>query len=235
MSLFGLAIRFGIMVQYIPTISAEWQGVAAVWAFGDFCELALKPTAAATGLFQDKERKAMKKIETRTDVLEWAQSVVSANGEKFTALTKGDQYTIAKYIVDTLDGETQPPKDEPKAEYPTTATDEPIKGNPEAATPTAPTATPTETPTAPTAPTATTSPKPNYALAPQAQKAIMTRSYAYHRAGFDAQQVFDKFLEWCKEHPKSNEVMDFSTGRKSSDAAFAYWLADLITVDVPNQ
>ena len=162
----------------------------------------------------------MKKIETRTDVLEWAQSVVSANGEKFTALTKGDQYTIAKYIVDTLDGETPPPKDEPKAEYPTTATDEPIKGNPEAATP--------------TAPTATTSPIPNYAPAPQAQKAIMTRSYAYHRAGFEAQQVFDKFLEWCKEHPKSNEVMDFSTGRKSSDAAFAYWLAEIITVDVPN-
>ena len=208
------------MVQYIPTISAEWQGVAAVWAFGDFCELALKPTAAATGLFQDKERKAMKKIETRTDVLEWAQSVVSANGEKFTALTKGDQYTIAKYIVDTLDGETQPPKDEPKADYPTTATDEPIKGNPEAATPTAPTAAP--------------SPIPNYAPAPQTQKAIMTRSYAYHRAGFDAQQVFDKFLEWCKEHPKSREVMDFSTGRKSTDAAFAYWLAELITVDVPN-
>ena len=161
----------------------------------------------------------MKKIETRTDVLEWAHSVVKANGEKFTALSKGDQFAIAKFIVDSDEAEPMAEEEQPK--------DEPIKGNPEAATPTAPTATTS-------APKPAPSPIPSYEGVPT-QKAIMTRSYAYHRAGFDAQQVFDKFLEWCKEHPKSNEVMDFSTGRKSSDAAFAYWLAELITVDVPNQ
>ena len=63
----------------------------------------------------------------------------------------------------------------------------------------------------------------------------MTRAYAYHRAGFDVQQAYDKFLEWCKGHPKSKEVMDFSTGHKSVDAAFAYWLGEIITVDVPSQ
>ena len=63
----------------------------------------------------------------------------------------------------------------------------------------------------------------------------MTRAYAYHRAGFDVQQAYDKFLEWCKVHPKSKEVMDFSTGHKSVDAAFAYWLGEIITVDVPSQ
>ena len=30
-------------------------------------------------------------------------------------------------------------------------------------------------------------------------------------------------------------MMDFSTGHKSVDAAFAYWLGEIITVDVPSQ
>ena len=71
-------------------------------------------------------------------------------------------------------------------------------------------------------------------LEPPTSKATMTRAYAYHRAGFDVQQAYDKFLEWCKEHPKCKEVMDFSTGHKSVDAAFAYWLGEIITVDVPS-
>ena len=164
----------------------------------------------------------MKKIETRTDVLEWAHSVVKANGEKFTALSKGDQFAIAKFIVDSDEAEPMAEEEQPKDEPPkgNWEKDEPIKGTTEAATTSAPKPAP--------------SPIPSYEGVPT-QKAVMTRSYAYHRAGFDVQQVFDKFLEWCKEHPKSREVMDFSTGRKSSDAAFAYWLAELITVDVPNQ
>lgn len=163
----------------------------------------------------------MKKIESNADVLEWAHSVVKANGEKFTALSKGDQFVIAKFIVDSdearpmADGE--PPKDEPpKGNW---EKDEPIKGTQEAATTSAQKPAPSSIPAYEGVPT---------------QKAVMTRSYAYHRAGFDVQQVFDKFLTWCKEHPKSREVMDFSTGRKSTDAAFAYWLAELITMDVPN-
>ena len=61
----------------------------------------------------------------------------------------------------------------------------------------------------------------------------MTRGYAYHRAGCDAQQAFDKFIQWVKEHPKDGAVMDFSTGVKSVDAAFAYWLNEIITLEIP--
>ena len=118
MFLLGLAIRIRIMIQYIPSISAEWQGVAAVWAFGDFCELALKPTAAATGFLTRAGAKAMKKIESNADVLEWAHSIVTANGEKFTALSKGDQFAIAKFIVDSDEAEPMAEEEQPKDESP---------------------------------------------------------------------------------------------------------------------
>lgn len=49
-------------------------------------------------------------------------------------------------------------------------------------------------------------------------------SYIQIGCDCDAQQAFDKFLSWCKDHPKEKEVMDFSTGEKSVAAAFAFWL-----------
>ena len=61
----------------------------------------------------------------------------------------------------------------------------------------------------------------------------MTRGYAYHRAGFKAQEVYDKFLADAKKGNTESKVMDFSTGRQSVDAAFAYWLAQTIEVDLP--
>ena len=68
---------------------------------------------------------------------------------------------------------------------------------------------------------------------PKTAKATMTRGYALHRAGFTTQQAYDKFLEWAKDHKGESSVMDFSTGQKSVSAAFAYWLAEIIEVDVP--
>lgn len=152
----------------------------------------------------------MGKIETEADVLEWARAVVEAKGEKFTALSKGEQFVIAKYVVDysmaipDMAPDTEP-QEEPQAEQ------EDPHGDPETE-PLHP------TPAAPVADSTT---------------ATMTRGYAYHRAGCDAQQAFDKFLEWVKNHPKDGSVMDFSTGTKSVDAAFAYWLNELITLEIP--
>ena len=155
----------------------------------------------------------MGKIETEADVREWAKAVVEAKGEKFTALSKGEQFVIAKYVVDYSIGAF--PDTEPQAE-PQTPQAEP-HGDPETE-PLHPTPAPTPTPAAPVADTTT---------------ATMTRGYAYHRAGCDAQQAFDKFLQWVKEHPKDGSVMDFSTGTKSVDAAFAYWLNEIITLEIP--
>lgn len=160
----------------------------------------------------------MGKIETEADVREWAKAVVEAKGEKFTALSKGEQFVIAKYVVDysmaipDMAPDTAPdnePQEEPQAEQ------EDPHGDPE---------------TEPLHPAPTTTPA---APVSDSTTATMTRGYAYHRAGCDAQQAFDKFLEWVKNHPKDGSVMDFSTGTKSVDAAFAYWLNELITLEIP--
>jgi len=150
----------------------------------------------------------MQKIETEADVRAWAMMMVSANGDKFTPLSKGEQFAIAKYIVGTssMDGQRKlDAADEMSAvaeSLPKAEDDIP--------------------------------PPPRNPVPCELSTATMTRAYAYHRAGFDVQQVFDKFLEWGKEHPKQMEVMDFSNGQKSVAAAFAFWLGEIITVDVPD-
>ena len=165
----------------------------------------------------------MKKIETDADVLEWARTMVEAKGDKFTPLSKGEQFVIAKYIMDISfgDGETT---ERDSVGQPAV--------NPESATATA---TKAEEPPPPPPMPSVQGDSVTAPLEPPTSKATMTRAYAYHRAGFDVQQAYDKFLEWCKGHPKAKEVMDFSTGHKSVDAAFAYWLGEIITVDVPSQ
>lgn len=42
--------------------------------------------------------------------------------------------------------------------------------------------------------------------------------------GADAQDAFDEFIRWRDKHPKQYSVMDFTTGKKSAGAAFAFWL-----------
>ena len=65
------------------------------------------------------------------------------------------------------------------------------------------------------------------------QTISVTRFAALRRSGLDVQRAYDRFLEWCNEHPKEGSVMDFSTGVKSRDAAFAYWLCEAIPMEVP--
>ena len=165
-----------------------------------------------------------KKITDHMDVCAWAKEMVAAKGEKFTPLSKGEQYVIAQCIISLIPRKTEEPSADngagqlpgPGAEFggreelpcedhgvPTDwCADK--EAEPSPTPPQNPVPTPTET---------------------------MTRGYAYHRAGFDAQQTFDKFLEWGKNHPKELSVMDFATGRKSSDAAFAFWLHEIISAD----
>ena len=164
----------------------------------------------------------MKKIETDADVLDWARMMVEAKGDKFTPLSKGDQFVIAKYIMNiAFDGETTERDSVGQPAF-----------DPESATATA---TKAEEPPPPPPMPSVQGDSVSAPLEPPTSKAPMTRADAYHRVGFDVQQAYDKFLDWCKDHPKSKEVMDFSTGHKSVDAAFAYWLGETITVDIPSQ
>lgn len=161
----------------------------------------------------------MKKIETDADVREWAKAVVEANGEKFTPLSKGEQFVIARLIVGTNDGcgfgDTDA-AEEVKQEA-TTATAEEVHE---------------DVPPPPT----TESPSGDSVIVPdmpKTQTVQVPRFECLRRSGLDAQQAYDKFLKWCDEHPKEGSVMDFSTGVKSRDAAFAYWLCDNVIMEVP--
>lgn len=139
-------------------------------------------------------------IQNNNDIREWAGMIVEAKGEKFTPLTKGEQFLIAKYIIETSKNTLQettdaPDKDDPKQQE---HSQEEVKGS-------------IETPV---------------------RTVKMTRGCAYHRAGLTAQETFDKFLENVKNNASKAQVMDFSTGRRSTDAAFAYWLSETIEVDL---
>ena len=173
----------------------------------------------------------MNNIKTKEDVLAWAKVIVDGKGEKYTPLGKADMFAIAKYMAYgngdlTEDLEVKddmpPPTDpeaEPHAEEPSPDKDAAV-GTADEKTSTEEVKTPVADTTSTTVDSATT-------------KVTMTRGYALHRAGFSTQAAYDKFLEWCKEHPKEGTVMDFSTGVKSSNAAFAYWLMENIVAEVP--
>ena len=165
----------------------------------------------------------MNNIKTADYVREWARMILEAKGEKYTPLSKGDQFEIARFILEgdemeKGDGSKQPPPQEETSTIPPSPT---AVGT----TDEKPQATPADSPTI--GYSSSSGGKPTTATA------TMMRSYALHHAGFTVQQAYDKFLEWSKEHPKEATVMDFSTGVKSANAAFAYWLAEIISVEVP--
>lgn len=155
-------------------------------------------------------------LTTNDDVRSWAVDIVAAKGTKFTPLTKGDQFAIAKLIME-LDA---------AAGYKVTDTS-PTDGGGETIPASTTESSPTEQDRQPD-PSAVKD-----ALDNPVRTMPMTRGYAYHRARFTAQETFDKFLEAVKEGKAEAKVMDFSTGRQSTDASFAYWLAETIEVGLP--
>lgn len=179
----------------------------------------------------------MNNIKTADDVREWAKMIVDAKGDKYTPLAKADMLAIAQFIV-----EAGKPKDYTEADKAYVPPVKPEQGKPPkeespATTPPSPTAIGTDGPKPKSdvwgQPTKPMSDDSSTSGGKQTTTATMMRSYALHRAGFTVQQAYDKFLNWSKEHPKEATVMDFSTGVKSANAAFAYWLAEIISVEVP--
>ena len=137
-------------------------------------------------------------IQTEADIRRWAEKMVKANGEKFTPLTKGEQFLIAKYIMD-LGEPIQDTIPAPKTEQEANPADQ------------------------------QKDPQEKQKHPPMMK---MTRGVAFHFSGFTAQQAFDKFLEETKGKSDMAKVMDFSTGRQSADAAFAYWLNEILNVNI---
>ena len=150
----------------------------------------------------------MNKIQTTDDIRKWAEEIVAAKGEKFTPLSKGDQYKIARFILGL--GECEKPM----------AVNEVQNDQPQ------------EVQTAPHETTQQNSqdeskPKP---CEDNGESVKMTRGAAMHLAGHSAQKAFDEFLKWCDEHRGEKEVMDFSTGQRSISASYAYWLSEIVNV-----
>lgn len=143
----------------------------------------------------------MKKIETDADVLDWAKWIVDAKGEKFTPLSKGEQYAIARYVVGSAGCGSHDEGDEPSDSGWTDEADNPIPPNlSECASVT------------------------EDRSEEQKERMRATRVELFHRDGLDAQQAFDRYLSWLQDHPREKTVMDFSTGRLIDGAGFAYWL-----------
>lgn len=163
----------------------------------------------------------MNNIKTESDVCAWAETIVNGKGDKYIPLGKADMFAIAEFVMTYAPSKPLPtvpevpPSPSPEAEKPAEvpAKDEIAKD---------------DKPYDPTPISTTTVPSGG-----ETRKVTMTRGYALHHAHFTTQQAYDKFLEWSKEHPKEGVVMDFSTGVKSANAAFAYWLMENIVVDVP--
>ncbi|MGN0130689.1 MAG: hypothetical protein ACI4CE_07375 [Methanomethylophilus alvi] len=159
----------------------------------------------------------MNNIKTADDVRAWAKMIVDAKGDMYTPLAKADMLVIAQFIMDAVT-----PKDYAEEDKTHVQPVEPEQEKPqEEDVPTVPSPSQTEVGTA----------------CPDTKSGVSTvtmmRGYALHRAGFTVQQAYDKFLEWSKGHPKEASVMDFSTGVRSANAAFAYWLAETTSVEFP--
>lgn len=167
----------------------------------------------------------MKKLETKNDIIEWAKVIVDAKGEKFTPMSKGDLYAVASFILEkegevNIDGDR---KDEITTEAPGTAeegiVEEGQKDYPDEGCP------------------AHGDPMQDCmktsAIISEANNMLpMTRAEFFRKNKYPVQRVYDEFLKWCAENPSEGNVMDFSTGVYNKGAAFAYWLQDVITVEI---
>lgn len=168
----------------------------------------------------------MNNIKNADDVRQWARMIVDAKGDKYTPLAKADMLAIAQFIVDVGE-DTSKPDEVNKAYVPPTKTEQPPTSTSTTAVGTA-----EDKPKVEEA-KPITSGQSSSADAKPTSTATMMRSYALHRAGATVQQAYDKFLKWAQGNQKEASVMDFSTGRKSTSAAFAYWLSEIISVEVP--
>ena len=152
------------------------------------------------------------------DIENWANETLTAAGDKFTALSKNDQFMLAKYIVDSVnrfhplhlgeggivrtnvEGKEKivdvPPASEPK--------DDKVELKP--------------------------MPMSKRIDPPTTVKIMRRKKFADE--GKDAQAAYDEFLQWAAENQRDAFVMDFSNGKSEPAAAFAYWLTEPVEMKV---
>lgn len=176
----------------------------------------------------------MSKISTESDILEWAETIVKGKGEKFIALTKLDSFAIANWVIEAkamldrgntqaaapaADAETPPPQKEEECPTPQ-GEDIPDTETPQSSPDFEHYPTMAERDMAESDAPSTFPPFPMYDIEYDKPK-----TNAERLADKTAQECFDAYLKWCTETKTPAKVMDFSTGKSSTAAGFAWWLA----------
>ena len=166
----------------------------------------------------------MNPIMTDQEIVEWAKDVANAKGEKFTPLTKGDQYAIAQYILERCNTS--------KEGGDATETDAKVAGvtpddkvvevkNPDLIDPHACWAQVSKGATKEECDAAKE-------MVGDGDKGIIRRQLLVNRGIDTPQKAFDEFLKYTERHREEAVVIDFSNGVQSTAAAFAWWLTQRI-------
>lgn len=168
----------------------------------------------------------MNPIQTDEEIIEWARMVVAANGEKYTPITKGDQFAIAKYILTLCSPSKVDNGDETKGPEGGGDTPESTKGevigvdNPELINPKADWAQVRKG--------ATSAEVDEARRMENGEKGIIRRELLVKRGIDTPQKAFDEFLKYTERHHEEMKVIDFSNGMQSTAAAFSWWLTQRI-------
>ena len=161
-------------------------------------------------------------IKTKKDIIEWANNIMAGEGKAYIPLSKSGMYAVASLILELWDKNKE-----------TAAGREPPKSSPEVGE--------VQEQDADWGLDAQLDAQDDFATTSITDTqhdgsvfVTMPRGNALHHEGLTAQAAYDRFLKWSKDNPKEGMVMDFSTGTKSANAAFAYWLMKNVVVELPS-
>lgn len=153
-------------------------------------------------------------ISTSEEILAWAKDTVAGGGTKYTVLSKSEQFAIASYICEganTVGGVSSSKEIEPKMVEP------PSEGL-------------IDTSAAWAQKSVGEADKPQDTDAKEEsipiKKGMSRRESLVARGIKSPQAAYEEFLRYAQKHPIEAKVMDFSNGKQSIAAAFAWWLTE---------
>lgn len=167
----------------------------------------------------------MNKLNTLEDIKGWAKEIIEGGGNKFIALSKADQYEIAKVIMAAYGekpSECEPPSTEERT---LERSEKPLEGAGLASIPGDQETMEREEAMVPPSPIGGEVPAEYLDKDPNEVVELKPmRVMEFRQKKMLPQEVYDAFIKYCETHPMEKSVMDFQTGTKSFVAAFAYWL-----------
>lgn len=153
-------------------------------------------------------------MNTKEDILRWADEVVAAKGAMFTPLSKADQYEIALYIQQTNNDKAE--EGELESEENSGWENEPPMESPLEGDITS-------------AGEATMSSENKAEDADDATAEVESRYEWLVEGSQSSQQAFDKYLEYCRNKGVNSLVMDYSNGRQEYSVGFTMWLLQRVS------